>query len=229
MNQITKYVISVLFALTYTSVVSANQEDIYTPDYTSSFSYRWDSAETGKQSLEELFPDDPGAKNKDGADVIKWSWSKKEQKWAGWGMQWHGWTKEIDFFSLVGQPAEYRKVSSASAKEFSKNASKYDLVFYVKGIISNPEHASLVEVKFDGEGDRPSKAVRFLSYLYDEKGKKSDLSKDEFKMARIPLNEFNIVRSRIDAGKIKQIVFGTPTAPNTSGTLYLYNIKIISR
>jgi hypothetical protein len=205
------------------SDVWGREEKIYTKGYTQSFSYKWIDTRTGEQRVEELFPNDQGAANPDGSDVIKWTWHKEKADWAGWGILWRGWDQPIDFFRLVGQTRT--GISSAVAEEFSKRARNFTVQFKIKGSVT-PQHEKLLKVKFDGQNDQPSEWVEFLSYLYDGANRVS-LSPKTFYTVKIPLNLFYIVRNRIDASKIKDLVFSTPTAQNTDGELYLYDIKIV--
>ncbi|CAN2041115.1 hypothetical protein GMMP15_20016 [Candidatus Magnetomoraceae bacterium gMMP-15] len=220
---ITCYMIFFLLFISIENGLCCDSQTIYTKDCTDSFSFKWISTDTGKQEVEQLFPDEAKAKNPEGSDVIKWTWNKEESGWAGWGMQWLGWDKPINLFKIIGLDIkDDKKISSKIARTFSKEAAKFALQFKVKGFISSDKHKELLWVRFDGKGDVPSKEIPFLSYIIGNK----PLSKTEFRKVSIPLNRFRIVRSRIDASEIKQIVFGTPTISNTNGTLYIYDIRI---
>jgi len=215
-----------LTLLNYTTFCKAEEIIFKSPKHTSSFNYKWVSTETGKQDVELLFPSDRGAHNPDRSDVIEWSWNKTKSKWAGWGMQWKGWNKPINFSSIVKHRFVGEELTSKIAKEFSRCASNFELQFKVKGYISNSFHKDLLWVKFDGIGDVPSKEIKFLYYIKDKNGETVELSSETFHEVKIPLNEFKIIRSRINPTRIKQITFGTPTVQKTDGKIYLYDIKI---
>jgi hypothetical protein len=235
---ITTYAVCVLIVFMSTNTVFGQYiEEIYTKDYTESFIWIWVGTKTGIQEVEQLFPYDNQAKNADNADVIKWHWEKKENKWIGWGMEWKGWDKSTNFFELVGQDKSKRDLAlQLNAEEFSRHMSEFELQFKVKGFISEDRHKPLVLVKFDSRGffnskdekpDVPTEEIAFLSYIKDEKGQMVELSPSQFYTVRIPLNEFHMLKKRVKPSKMKHIVFRSPDVEKTEGTLYLYDIKII--
>lgn len=206
----------------------AGQEDIYISGKTDSFAFKWVSTKAGDQEIMELWADEPQAINDDNSPVISWTWNKGPSSgWSGWGMQWRGWNVPIDFYSMVGQPPDLRdpKGSAAADQAFTEKARTFNLSFFVKGKVPEAQQGGVI-VRFDGVGDIPSNAIPFLDRIVDHTGKPSKLSDTEFKRVEIPLNEFRIVKSRIDGNGIKQIVFGTPSQPGTTGELYIYGIRI---
>jgi hypothetical protein len=206
----------------------AGHQDIYVPGRTGSFAFKWVSTETGTQDVLELWADEPQAQNDDNSPVIAWTWNKGPGTgWAGWGMQWLGWNVPIDFYDMVGQPQNLRDPSGSAAADqaFTEKARTFNLSFFVKGNVPQAQQSG-VEVKFDGVGDIPSNAVPFLDRIVDDSGQPSRLSQTEFRRVEVPLNEFRIVRSRIDGNAIKHIVFGTPSDPGATGELFIYGIRI---
>ena len=124
--------------------------------------------------------------------------------------------------------------------QFRKNATRVRLKFRV--FISGFEEKkakdhSMVQVRFDGEGDKSSREIAFLSdkYLFNEDSiaTKPDTNKKNLGLdqnvpyrVEIPLDHFEIIRNNIDPSKIKQIVFSTPNQGKTKGDLLLFDIKI---
>jgi hypothetical protein len=208
----------------------AGEEAIFTKDNPRSLTFKWVEDGTGTQTVSQLWPNEDAAKNDHGADVIAWAWDKgpdQEQQWSGWGVQWKGWNKPISFYDLVGQPDHLRDPGGSlqAAQEFKRLANAYELSFYVKCSVPDQQQQSVV-VKFDGRGDIPSVSIPFLEYIVDDSGQPAQLSASQFRKVRIPLNDFDIVRSRIDGNAIKHIVFGAPSMAGAKGELYLYGLRV---